>query len=76
MFKIFAAICFINMGDMNNTLCFRSEVPTTFKDFTQCNLAVDDIVNYMHEDLQEREVSIVFKCQNLMEQTYATTDTK
>tara|TARA_R100001440_G_C2509922_1_gene117745 strand:+ start:476 stop:706 length:231 start_codon:yes stop_codon:yes gene_type:complete len=76
MFKIFAAICFINIGEFDQTLCFRSEVPTTFQDFTECNFAVDNIVSYMHEDLQEREVSIVFKCQTLMEQTYATTNTE
>lgn len=76
MFKIFAAICFINIGEINQTLCFKSEVPVGFKDFRECNIAVDRIVDYMHADLQEREISIVFKCQNLMEQTYATTNTK
>ena len=76
MFKIFAAICFVNIGAMDQTLCFKSQVPVQFKDFSECNLAVDRIGNYMHEDLQERKVSIVFRCHNALEQTYATTISK
>ena len=62
MFKIFATICFLSIGATETTLCFKSEVPMNFKTDVECVLARDNIVNYMHEDLVERDTTILFEC--------------
>ena len=67
MFKIFATICFLSIGATETTLCFKSEVPMNFKTDVECVLARDNIVNYMHEDLIERDTSILFECREKLE---------
>ncbi len=67
MFKIFATICFLSIGTNQTTLCFKSEVPIYFKNNIECLEARDDIVNYMHEDLIERQTSILFECRETIE---------
>ena len=67
MFKIFATICFLSIGKNQTTLCFKSEVPIDFKNNIECLVARDDIVNYMHEDLIERQTSILFECRETIE---------
>ena len=62
MFKIFAVICFLNIGTLDHGLCFKSNVPMLFKDFNECNYALDNIADYMDYDLKERKTTIVFKC--------------
>ena len=62
MFKIFATICFLSIGNSDQTLCFKSEVPLNYQDIRSCTLDRDRIVEYMHEDLVERQVSILFTC--------------
>ncbi len=64
MFKIFATICFLSIGSNQTTLCFKSEVPLQYEDIKTCNLDRDRIVEYMHNDLVERSVTILFKCNN------------
>tara|TARA_Y100001972_G_scaffold28607_1_gene35173 strand:- start:72 stop:287 length:216 start_codon:yes stop_codon:yes gene_type:complete len=68
MFKIFASICFLSVGATNQTLCFKSEVPLRFDDEINCRIARDTIVEFMHEDLVERETTILFQCQKELEQ--------
>ena len=67
MFKIFATICFLSIGATETTLCFKSEVPMNFKSDVECVLARDNIVNYMHEDLVERDTTILFECREKVE---------
>ena len=67
MFKIFATICFLSVGANETTLCFKSEVPLNFKTDVECVLARDNIVNYMHEDLVERDTTILFECREKVE---------
>ena len=67
MFKIFATICFLSIGATETTLCFKSEVPMNFKTAVECVLARDNIVNYMHEDLVERDTTILFECREKVE---------
>ena len=62
MFKIFAVICFLNIGALDQTLCFKSEVPLTYDDFKSCSFDRDKIIDYMHNDLVERQVAILFTC--------------
>jgi hypothetical protein len=62
MFKIFAVICFLNIGTLDQTLCFKSNVPVLFNDSKECNYALDNIADYMDYDLKERKTTIVFKC--------------
>ena len=62
MFKIFASICFLSIGTGNQTLCFKSEVPLQYENFRQCTLDRDKIVDYMHNDLVQRQVTILFTC--------------
>ena len=67
MFKIFATICFLSVGASDTTLCFKSEVPISFKTDVECVLARDSVVNYMHEDLVERQTKILFECKKEVE---------
>ena len=62
MFKIFATICFLSIGTGSQTLCFKSEVPLQYKNIKNCTLDRDKIVDYMHNDLVKRNVTILFKC--------------
>lgn len=64
MFKIYAMICFLTMGPTDQTLCFKSEVPLQYKNLKNCSLDKERIINYMHEDLVDRQVTIIFKCSN------------
>jgi len=54
MFKIFAMICMLNVGELDQTLCFKSEVPLNFNDNIECNLAKNNLANYLDADLKER----------------------
>lgn len=67
MFKIFATICFLSVGASDTTLCFKSEVPINFKSDVECLLARDNVVSYMHEDLIDRETTILFECRKEIE---------
>ena len=67
MFKIFATICFLSIGATETTLCFKSEVPLNFKTDVECVLARDSVVSYMHEDLVERDTTILFECREKVE---------
>ena len=71
MFKIFAVICFLNIGALDQTLCFKSEVPVIFNDSIECNYALDNIVDYMDYDLKERKTTIAFRCSSNWSNTNA-----
>ena len=62
MFKISAMICFLAIGSNEVDLCFKSEVPLSFKNENICKMEMDSIIDYMDADLTEREISILFKC--------------
>lgn len=67
MFKILATICFLSIGEQSQTLCFKSEVPVDFENLEICIENRDKIINYMNQDLIEREAAILFKCTPLNE---------
>ena len=62
MFKIYAMICFLTVGPSDQTLCFKSEVPLHYENLKNCSLDKQRIIDYMHEDLVDRQVTIIFKC--------------
>ena len=62
MFKIFAMICMLNVGELDQTLCFKSEVPLNFNDNLECNLAKNNLADYLDADLKERKLTGVFRC--------------
>tara|TARA_R100001594_G_scaffold148564_1_gene204060 strand:+ start:598 stop:816 length:219 start_codon:yes stop_codon:yes gene_type:complete len=64
MFKIFCVICFAQMGSLKHTLCFQSSIPLTFTTKEECVLERDKIIDYMNQDLLERNVSIMFSCKD------------
>jgi|TARA_R100001460_G_scaffold25211_3_gene50726 hypothetical protein len=64
MFKIFAMICMLNVGELDQTLCFKSEVPLNFNDNLECNLAKNNLADYLDTDLKERKLTVIFKCGN------------
>ena len=64
MFKIFAMICMLNVGELDQTLCFKSEVPLNFNDNVECNLAKNNLADYLHADMVERKLTVIFKCGN------------
>ena len=65
MFKITAMICFLAIGSNEVDLCFKSEVPLSFKNENICKMEMDSIINYMDADLTERNTTILFKCEEL-----------
>ena len=62
MFKIYAMICFLTVGVGEQTLCFKSEVPLYYENIKNCSLDKERIIDYMHEDLVKRNITILFKC--------------
>ena len=62
MFKIYAMICFLSVGMGDQTLCFKSEVPLHYENLENCSLDKERIIDYMHNDLVDRSVTILFKC--------------
>ena len=62
MFKIFAVICFMGAGSLEQDLCFKSEVPLKFNTNTECQVSLDGLANYLDEDLKERNVSLMLTC--------------
>ena len=57
-------ICFAQMGSLQKSLCFNSEVPLSFNTIEQCVYERDNLINYMHQDLVDRDVSILFVCKD------------
>jgi len=64
MFKIFAMICMLNVGALDQTLCFKSEVPLQFNDNLECNISKNQLADYLDADLKERKLTVIFKCGN------------
>jgi hypothetical protein len=64
MFKLFAMICMLNVGELDQTLCFKSEVPLNFNDGLECNLAKNNLADYLHADMVERKLTVILKCGN------------
>ena len=62
MFKIFAMICMLNVGELDQTLCFKSEVPLNFNNNLECNLAKNNLADYLDADLKERKLTVIFRC--------------
>lgn len=62
MFKIYAMICMLNVGALDQTLCFKSEVPLRFNDNLQCNMSKNQLADYLDADLKERKLTVIFKC--------------
>jgi len=62
MFKIFAMICMLNVGELDQTLCFKSEVPLNFNDNIECNLTKNNLADYLDADLKERKLTVLFQC--------------
>ena len=62
MFKIFAVICFMGAGSLEQDLCFKSEVQLKFNTNTESQVALDGLANYLDEDLKERNVSLMLTC--------------
>ena len=69
MFKIFAMICMLNVGELNQTLCFKSEVPLIFNNPNECSLAKDNLRDYLHADMVERKLTVILSCNTPMENT-------
>jgi|TARA_B100000287_G_C20186451_1_gene604350 hypothetical protein len=64
MFKIYAMICMLNVGALDQTLCFKSEVPLQFNDNLECNMSKNQLADYLDADLRERKLTVIFKCGN------------
>tara|TARA_X000001388_G_C2213723_1_gene116230 strand:+ start:422 stop:634 length:213 start_codon:yes stop_codon:yes gene_type:complete len=62
MFTIKAMICFVGMGIMEQTLCFKSEVPIEYDKLPVCVLEMNRLAEYMSPDLEDRNVAIVLNC--------------
>tara|TARA_E500000318_G_C3517178_1_gene194858 strand:- start:469 stop:678 length:210 start_codon:yes stop_codon:yes gene_type:complete len=62
MFKIFAMICMLNVGELDQTLCFKSEVPLNFNNNVECNLTKNNLADYLDSDLKERRLTVIFRC--------------
>ena len=62
MFKILAVICFMQVGELKQELCFHSEVPLKFKTIEECSVAMNNLADYMDTDLVARSSSIAFFC--------------
>ena len=62
MFKLLAVICFMQVGELKQDLCFQSSVPLEFKNKVECTTVMNNLANYMDKDLVKRQASIVLYC--------------
>ena len=62
MFKIFAVLCLMNIGELGQDLCFKTQVPLNFNNTVECQTTLNKLVDYLDADLKEREVTIIFGC--------------
>jgi len=67
-FKIFAVLCLMNIGEASQNLCFKSQVPLDFKNKIDCQIAMNNLVNYLDKDLRERQTTIAMVCQQDLKQ--------
>jgi hypothetical protein len=67
VFKIFAVLCIINAGDLNQNLCFKTEVPLDFKNIIDCQMNLNKLVDYLNADLKKRQITLIMKCNPDME---------
>lgn len=66
MWFINTLICLVQIGSLQQTLCFENvQIPISFKDYNSCNVAVDNLVDYLNDDLKKRQITIIFKCEVL-----------
>ena len=62
VFKIFAVLCLVNVGDLNQNLCFKTEVPLDFKNRIDCQMNLNKLVDYLDADLKARQITLIMKC--------------
>ena len=62
VFKIFAVLCLMNVGNTSNNLCFKSEAPLNFKNNIDCQISMNKLANYLDTDLKERQMSLAMVC--------------
>ena len=67
MFKIFAVLCLMNIGHLEQNLCFKTQVPLDFKNNTDCQIALDNFVKYLDTDLKKRQTTLIMKCKEDLE---------
>ena len=62
VFKIFAVLCLVNVGDLNQNLCFKTQVPLDFKNRIDCQMNLNKLVDYLDADLKERQITLIMGC--------------
>jgi hypothetical protein len=63
MIKLKALICFLAIGAYSQDLCFfNGEVPVDFPTLNDCNEFAMQAVDYMNEDLINRNIKLTFQC--------------
>ena len=62
VFKIFAVLCLMNVGETANNLCFKTEVPLNFKNNLECQISMNKLADYLDTDLKERQVTLAMVC--------------
>ena len=67
MFKIFAVLCLVNVGALEQTLCFKTQVPLDFNNDTECQIALDNLVTYLDEDMKKRQTTLILSCKEDLE---------
>ena len=63
MFKLAAVICFLSMGMNNVNFCMVGELPMTFETHDECFSAGQEIIDYINEDLVNRNIALTLKCE-------------
>jgi len=67
-FKIFAVLCLMNIGEASQNLCFKSQVPLDFKNKIDCQVAMNNLADYLNNDLIERQTTLAMICQQDLKQ--------
>tara|TARA_Y100001938_G_C7766165_1_gene270974 strand:+ start:118 stop:336 length:219 start_codon:yes stop_codon:yes gene_type:complete len=61
-FKIFAVLCLMNVGNLEQNLCFKSEVPLNFKNNLDCQISMNKLADYLDTDLKQRQMTLAMVC--------------
>ena len=67
MFKIFAVLCLMNIGELGQDLCFKTQVPLDFNNNIECQKTVNSLVDCLDADLQKRQITVIFGCRQDLE---------
>ena len=67
MWFIHTIICFINIS-ITPFCVYGGKIPMQFNNYKTCDIAIDNIIETINDDLIEKEIGLMMKCMENNEQ--------